>query len=70
MSLHFPALQDEDETNEEEGGLSQSGKELKKLLERACGPNVMVVEGDDGNDDASNYGNAGSLPFLCVVLRK
>ncbi|KAF7113725.1 hypothetical protein RHSIM_RhsimUnG0109100 [Rhododendron simsii] len=59
--------QDEDETNEEEGGLSQSGKELKKLLERACGPNVMVVEGDDGNDDASNYGKAGSLPFLCVI---
>ncbi|KAG5516332.1 hypothetical protein RHGRI_037148 [Rhododendron griersonianum] len=46
--------QDEDETNEEEGGLSQSGKELKKLLGRACGSNVMVVEGDDGNDDIND----------------
>lgn len=62
-------MQDEDETDEE-GGLSQSGKELKKLLGRACGSNVMVVEGDDGNDDVSNYGEAGSLVFLCVVLRK
>lgn len=70
MSLHFPALQDEDVTNEEEGGLSQSGKELKKLLGRACGSNVMLLEGDDGNDDVSNYGKAGSLPFLCAVLRK
>ena len=39
--------EDEDETNEEEGGLSKSGKELKKLLGRAGGLNDSDAEDDD-----------------------
>jgi hypothetical protein len=41
-------LQDED--NVEEGGLNKSGKELKKLLGRACGLNDSDVEDDDDED--------------------
>ncbi|XP_057976608.1 transcription initiation factor IIF subunit alpha-like isoform X2 [Malania oleifera] len=40
-----------DEANEEEGGLSKSGKELKKLLGRAAGLNDSDVEDDDDDDD-------------------
>ncbi|XP_047307938.1 transcription initiation factor IIF subunit alpha-like [Impatiens glandulifera] len=42
---------DEDETNEEEGGLSKSGKELKKLLGRTGGLNESDVEDEDEDDD-------------------
>lgn len=43
-------LQD-DEENEEEGGLSKSGKELKKLLGRAAGLNESDADEDEDDDD-------------------
>lgn len=44
--------EDEDETNEEEeGGLSKSGKELKKLLGRTSGLNESEAEDDNDDDD-------------------
>ncbi|KAK8937914.1 Transcription initiation factor IIF subunit alpha [Platanthera guangdongensis] len=45
--------QDEDDEieGEEEGGLSKSGKELKKLLGKAAGLNESDVEEDDDDDD-------------------
>ncbi|XP_042027462.1 transcription initiation factor IIF subunit alpha-like isoform X2 [Salvia splendens] len=45
--------EDEDEADEEdkEGGLSKSGKELKKLLGRANGLNDSDSEDDDDDDD-------------------
>ncbi|KAL7213673.1 hypothetical protein ACSBR2_016239 [Camellia fascicularis] len=44
--------EDEDETNEEEeGGLSKSGKELKKLLGRSGGLSDSDPEDDDDDDD-------------------
>lgn len=44
---------DEDEGEEEEGGLSKSGKELKKLLGKAAGLNESDAEDDDDDDDVS-----------------
>lgn len=47
---YFSCFQDdEDEAEEEEGGLSKSGKELKKLLGKANGLNEP--DGDDDDDD-------------------
>jgi hypothetical protein len=43
-------LQD-DEENEEEGGLSKSGKELKKLLGRAAGLNESDADEDEEDED-------------------
>lgn len=43
--------EDEDEADEEEGGLSISGKELKKLLGRANGMNDSDTEDDDDDDE-------------------
>lgn len=43
--------EDEDETNEEEGGLSKSGKELKKLLGRSGGLNDSDADDDDDDDE-------------------
>ncbi|CAL5345545.1 unnamed protein product [Camellia sinensis] len=55
--------EDEDETNEEEeGGLSKSGKELKKLLGRTGGLNDSDVEDDDDDDDIED--DIGSSPVL------
>ncbi|PSS04675.1 Transcription initiation factor IIF subunit alpha like [Actinidia chinensis var. chinensis] len=48
--------EDEDETNEEEGGLSKSGKELKKLLGRSGGLNDSDAEDDDDDDDTDDDG--------------
>ncbi|KAI3851858.1 hypothetical protein MKW98_019857 [Papaver atlanticum] len=46
---------DDDEANEEEsGGLSKSGKELKKLLGRADRINDSDAEDDDDNDDEAD----------------
>ncbi|EYU27712.1 hypothetical protein ABFS82_13G131500 [Erythranthe guttata] len=42
---------DEDEDGEEEGGLSKSGKELKKLLGRSNGMDDSDAEDDDDDDD-------------------
>ncbi|GJN20369.1 hypothetical protein PR202_gb07739 [Eleusine coracana subsp. coracana] len=41
----------DDEENEEEGGLSKSGKELKKLLGRAAGLNDSDADEDEEEDD-------------------
>ncbi|XP_041995110.1 transcription initiation factor IIF subunit alpha-like [Salvia splendens] len=48
--------EDEDEADEEdkEGGLSKSGKELKKLLGRSNGLNDSDSEDDDDDDDADD----------------
>ncbi|GFZ02109.1 transcription initiation factor IIF subunit alpha RAP74 [Actinidia rufa] len=43
-------------TNEEEGGLSKSGKELKKLLGRSGGLNDSDAEDDDDDDDTEDDG--------------
>ncbi|GAV65203.1 TFIIF_alpha domain-containing protein [Cephalotus follicularis] len=43
--------EDEDEDEEKEGGLSKSGKELKKLLGRAGGLDDSDAEDDDDDDD-------------------
>ncbi|KAL3818475.1 hypothetical protein ACJIZ3_004380 [Penstemon smallii] len=56
--------EDEDKADEVEGGLSKSGKELKKLLGRANGLNDSDVEDDD--DD--NYLEANSFSFVSPVL--
>ncbi|KAL6200897.1 hypothetical protein ACLB2K_024612 [Fragaria x ananassa] len=42
---------DDDDANEGEGGLSKSGKELKKLLGRSGGLNDSDGEDDDDDDD-------------------
>lgn len=47
----FQDEEDEDEADEEEGGLSKSGKELKKLLGRANGLSDSDGEDDDDDDD-------------------
>lgn len=44
---------DEDEVEDEEGGLSTSGKELKKLLGKAAGLDESDVEEEDEDDDVS-----------------
>ncbi|KAJ4982420.1 hypothetical protein NE237_033257 [Protea cynaroides] len=55
--------EDEDETNEEEGGgLSKSGKELKKLLGRSNGLNDSDGEDDDDDDDMED--EIGLSPVL------
>ncbi|KQJ96401.1 transcription initiation factor IIF subunit alpha isoform X2 [Brachypodium distachyon] len=46
-----PEIKQDDEENEEEGGLSKSGKELKKLLGRASGQNESDADEDDEDDD-------------------
>lgn len=49
--------EDEEEGDEKEGGLSNSGKELKKLLGRTTGLNEsdVDVEDDDDDEDVSFY---------------
>lgn len=49
--------EDENEGEEEEGngGLSKSGKELKKLLGKANGLNESDAEDDDDDDDVSTF---------------
>ncbi|KAJ4975928.1 hypothetical protein NE237_001034 [Protea cynaroides] len=54
--------EDEDEANEEEGGLSKSGKELKKLLGRSNGLNDSDAEDDDDDDDMED--DIGLSPVL------
>ncbi|XP_037460496.1 transcription initiation factor IIF subunit alpha-like isoform X1 [Triticum dicoccoides] len=46
-----PEIKQDDEENEEEGGLSKSGKELKKLLGRSSGQNESDADDDDDEDD-------------------
>ncbi|XP_010928148.1 transcription initiation factor IIF subunit alpha [Elaeis guineensis] len=48
--------QDDEDENEEDGGLSKSGKELKKLLGRAAGLNESDAEDDDEDDDEDEVG--------------
>ncbi|KAG8088199.1 hypothetical protein GUJ93_ZPchr0010g10192 [Zizania palustris] len=50
-----PEIKQDDEENEEEGGLSKSGKELKKLLGRAAGLNESDAEEEDEDDDVITY---------------
>jgi hypothetical protein len=45
----------DDEENEEEGGLSKSGKELKKLLGRAAGLNDSDADEDEEEDVLIHY---------------
>ncbi|GJM91721.1 hypothetical protein PR202_ga08127 [Eleusine coracana subsp. coracana] len=45
-----PEIKQDDEENEEEGGLSKSGKELKKLLGRAAGLNDSDADEDEEED--------------------
>ncbi|KAM7530836.1 hypothetical protein LguiB_034246 [Lonicera macranthoides] len=58
--------EDEDETNEkEEGGLSKSGKELKKLLSRTSGLNESKAENDnDDEDDVEDETDPSNVPNL------
>lgn len=58
--------EDEDEADEEdkEGGLSKSGKELKKLLGRSNGLNDSDSEDDDDDDDVCCLMPHSSLLFL------
>ncbi|KAM0942991.1 putative transcription factor C2H2 family [Dioscorea sansibarensis] len=58
---------DEDEAEEEEGGLSKSGKELKKLLGKANGLNEP--DGDDDDDDGDGNDETGSSPVLAPKLK-
>ena len=53
---------EEDEAEEEDGGLSKSGKELKKLLGKAAGLNESDADDDDEDDDVS----AGELTEVIV----
>ncbi|CAN6283522.1 unnamed protein product [Urochloa humidicola] len=46
-----PEIKQDDEENEEEGGLSKSGKELKKLLGRAAGLNESDADEDEEEED-------------------
>jgi transcription initiation factor TFIIF subunit alpha len=48
-------IQDDEDNEEEEGGLSKSGKELKKLLGRASGQNESDADEDDEDDDVTVY---------------
>ncbi|KAI4365039.1 hypothetical protein MLD38_021059 [Melastoma candidum] len=48
--------EDEDESNEGEGGLSKSGKELKKLLGKAGGFNESDAEDDDEEEEEDEVG--------------
>ncbi|KAM7270783.1 hypothetical protein ACFE04_029997 [Oxalis oulophora] len=51
--LSLPKATDEEEEDEEgEGGLSKSGKELKKLLGKAAGLSDSEPDDDDDDDDA------------------
>lgn len=52
----------DDEENEEEGGLSKSGKELKKLLGRAAGLNESDADEDEDDDDVLIH-SLGNLVF-------
>jgi transcription initiation factor TFIIF subunit alpha len=54
-------LQD-DEENEEEGGLSKSGKELKKLLGRAAGLNESDADEDEEEEEVLIH-SLGTLIF-------
>uniref|UniRef100_A0A1D1YDQ2 Transcription initiation factor IIF subunit alpha n=1 Tax=Anthurium amnicola TaxID=1678845 RepID=A0A1D1YDQ2_9ARAE len=55
--------QDDEDEGEEEGGLSKSGKELKKLLGRTGGLNESEPE-DDEDDDDEVEDEAGLSPVL------
>ncbi|WVZ58352.1 hypothetical protein U9M48_008631, partial [Paspalum notatum var. saurae] len=46
-----PEIKQDDEENEEEGGLSKSGKELKKLLGRAAGLNESDADDEEEEDE-------------------
>ncbi|KAI4295992.1 hypothetical protein L6164_035985 [Bauhinia variegata] len=59
---------DEDEDNEGEGGLSKSGKELKKLLGRASGMNESEAEDDDDDDDVDD--DVGLPPVIAPKVPK
>ncbi|KAF5821770.1 hypothetical protein HanXRQr2_Chr01g0018591 [Helianthus annuus] len=43
--------EDQEDNEEEEGGLSQSGKELRKLLGKNSGVNESEPEQEDDDDD-------------------
>ena len=47
MAIFWLRYLQDDEDNEEEGGLSKSGKELKKLLGRAAGLNESDADEDE-----------------------
>lgn len=55
---------EEDEAEEEEGGLSKSGKELKKLLGKAAGLNESDAEDDDDDDDMEDENETAMSPVL------
>ncbi|XP_059663147.1 transcription initiation factor IIF subunit alpha [Cornus florida] len=48
--------EEDEEESEEEGGLSKSGKELKKLLGRTSGLNDSDAEDDDDDEDDDEIG--------------
>lgn len=56
LFVHFLSQDDEDEEEDDkEGGLSKSGKELKKLLGRTGGLDDSDAEDDDDDDDDVGY---------------
>lgn len=55
--------EDEEEGDEKEGGLSNSGKELKKLLGRTTGLNESDVDVEDDDDD-EDEDEIGASPVL------
>lgn len=56
LFVHFLSQDDEDEDEDDkEGGLSKSGKELKKLLGRTGGLDDSDAEDDDDDDDDVGY---------------
>lgn len=57
---------DDDDANEGEGGLSKSGKELKKLLGRSGGLNDS--DGEDDDDDDDDVGYVFGLPDFSTLL--
>ena len=58
----------DDEENEEEGGLSKSGKELKKLLGRAAGLNES--DADEDEEEEVLIRSLETLIFLCLLCPK
>ncbi|PKA56655.1 Transcription initiation factor IIF subunit alpha [Apostasia shenzhenica] len=58
---------DDDEAEGEEGGLSKSGKELKKLLGKAAGLNESDAEEDDDEDEMDD--ETAMSPVLAPKLK-
>ncbi|MQM16629.1 hypothetical protein Taro_049588 [Colocasia esculenta] len=56
--------QDDEDEGEEEGGLSKSGKELKKLLGRTGGLNESEAEEDEDEDEDDVEDEVGPSPVL------